>query len=353
MSHSGSMTSRECIRNGLLGLPTDRVPLHCRLRMAPLTPEYQWTRDLGWGVVGGHATFDVHYDGCAVRHDQVTERGLECVRRTITTPTGVLTDLDTVNAVGGRATLEYLFKDERDYPALLAWVRSFRYRPAYEAFHAAAAHLGEAGYAYAWCGYDPMHEIMVKTMGVETFIFEWMDRPERVLELYQVLLDKHREMFLIVADGPAEFIAYGGNIQPSIVSPRQFENYYLPVYQEFGGILHSNGKRLGAHVDDATKSLSDLMARCPWDVMEAFAVAPDGDMSLTEAGTAWPGRVISMNFPSKFHHANEEVIRTATQRYLAEAPQTGGLLISLTEDFPKSCERKLFTTIAEAVQEMS
>lgn len=110
----------------------------------------------------------MHYDGCTVRHDQVTECGLECVRRTITTPTGVLTDLDTVNAVGGRATLEYLFKDERDHPALLAWFRSFRYRPAYEAFHAAAAHLGEAGYAYAWCGYDPMHEIMVKTIQVSS-----------------------------------------------------------------------------------------------------------------------------------------------------------------------------------------
>jgi len=140
MSHSEPMTSRERIRSGLLGLPTDRTPLHCRLRMVPLTPECQWIRDLGWGVVGGHPT---------------------------------------------------------------------------------------------------------------------------------------------------------------------------------------------------------------------FAVAPDGDMTLPEAGAAWPGRVISLNFPSKFHHVNEEVIRAATQRYVAEAPQTGGLLISLTEDFPKSCERKLFTTIAEAVQEMS
>ncbi len=346
-----AMSPRERIRCGLLGLPTDRIPLHCRLRMAPLTPEYQWVRDLGWGVVGGHPTFDCHADGCTVRRTQVIERGLPCVRRTIETPAGRLTDLDTVNAAGGRATLEYLFKDVRDYPALLAWFGCFRYTPAYDAFHRAAGQLGDAGYAYAWCGYDPMHEIMVKTMGVEAFIFEWADRPERVRDLYHTLLGKHREMFRVVATGPAEFITYGGNIQPSIVSPVQFETYYLPVYREFGEWLHGRGKRLGAHVDDATRALAPLMACCPWDVMEAFAVAPDGDMTLAEAGSAWPGRVLSMNFPSKLHHASEDEIRAAARRYVAEAPQTGGLLISLTEDFPKACENKLLTAIAEAAQE--
>jgi hypothetical protein len=344
-------TPRERIRRGLLGLPTDRIPLHCRLRMAPLIPEYQWVRDLGWGVVGGHPTFDCHTDGCRVRHESVLERGLPCVRRTIETPAGILTDLDTANAAGGHAALEYLFKNERDYPALCAWFKSFRYTAAGEAFQRAADQLGEAGYAYAWCGYDPMHEIMVKTMGVETFVFEWMDHRERVLNLYRVLLDRHREMFRIVAAGPAEFITYGGNIQPSVVSPTQFETYYLPVYQEFGEQLHARDKRLGAHTDDATRNLAGLMARCPWDVMEAFAVAPDGDMTLQEAGAAWPGRVISLNVPSKLQHASEDEIRAAVRRYRAEAPLTGGVLISLTEDFPKECERKLFAAIAEAVHE--
>lgn len=56
--------------------------------------------------------------------------------------------------------------------------------------------------------------------------------------------------------------------------------------------LHTYGcgvhESLGAHVDDATTHLSDLMARCPWDVMKAFTVAPNGDMTLKEAGAAWP-----------------------------------------------------------------
>jgi len=345
------MTPGERIHRGLFGLPTDRIPLHCRLRMAPLTPDYQWVRDLGWGVVGSHPTFSCHYAGCRVRYEETIERGLPCVRRIIETPAGMLTDLDTTNAAGGRAPVEYLFKDERDYPALLSWFGSFHYAPAYDGLYEIANRLGDAGYAYAWCGYDPMHEIMIKTMGVEAFAFEWMDRRERVLELYQVLLARHRDMFRVVADGPAEFITYGGNIQPRIVGPERFERYYLPVYQEFGELLHSRGKRLGAHVDDATRLLSALMARCPWDVMEAFAVAPDGDMTLPEAGAAWPGRVISMNFPSKLHHASRDEIRAAARRYIADAAQTGGLLISLTEDFPKSCERKLFTVIAEAVCE--
>jgi hypothetical protein len=351
-SHT-AMTPGARIRHGLLGLPTDRIPLHCRSRMAPLTLDYQWIRDLGWGVVGSHPTVECHADGCTIRQIQVTEKGLPCVRRIIETPAGTLTDLDTTNAAGGRARLEYLFKDERDYPALLAWITSFRYAPAYESFHRVAGQLGDAGYAYAWCGYDPMHELMINAMGVEAFSFEWMDRPERVRELYAALLEKHRAMFRLVADGPAEFVTYGGNIQPTVVGRDRFATDYLPVFHEFGDLLHARGKRLGAHVDDATRLLADLMARCPWDVMEAFAVAPDGDMTLAEAGAAWPGRVISLNFPSKLHHAGEADIRMMARQYVAEAPQTGGLLISLTEDFPPECARKLFTIIAEVVREKS
>lgn len=346
------MTLRARIRAGLMGLPTDRVPLHCRLRMAPLTPEYQWVRDLGWGVVGGAPGFDLHYADCAIAWEHGVVDGRACRRQTVRTPRGMLTAVETDNAAGGKATLEYYFKTPSDYPALLAMINSMRYAPAYDAFLRSQNDMGEWGYAYSWCGYDPMHTIMVQLIGVEAFCYEWADNRDRILELYEALRVRHREMFRIVAEGPAEFVTYGGNIQPTIVGRERFEQYYLPVFQEGGAVLHASGKRIGAHMDDATGTLRDLLAQCPWDVMEAWAVSPDGDMSLPEAAAAWPGRVISLNFPSKYHHASESEIRAAARRYVAEAPPTGGLLISLTEDFPKDGERRIFTAIAEAVPEV-
>lgn len=344
-----AMSLRERIRAGLLGLPCDRTPLHCRLRMAPLTPAYQWVRDLGWGVVGGTPGFDVRYEGCTITWEECVVAGRSCRRQTVRTPRGTLTALETDNAAGGMAPLEHYFKSEADYPALLALIEAMRFVPAYESFLRAQTALGESGFAYSWCGYDPMHTLMVQWIGVEAFCFEWADRRDRILELYAALCERHREMYRVVAAGPAEFVTYGGNIQPTIVGRTRFADYYLPVFTEFGGVMHAAGKRIGAHMDDATGLLRDLIAKCPWDVMEAWAVAPDGDMTLAEAGAAWPGRIISLNFPSKLQYAGEAEIGRAARSYLADASRVGGLVISLTEDFAKDCERRLFTAIAAAV----
>jgi hypothetical protein len=198
-----------------------------------------------------------------------------------------------------------------------------------------------------------MHEIMIRMMGVEAFSYEWADNRKQVLALHEALRERHREMYSIVAAGPAEFVTYGANIQPGIVGRTRFQEYYMPCYQELGELLHSQGKRLGAHMDDKTKGLADLIAACPWDVMEAFAVSPDGDVSVAEARELWPGRVISLNFPSALHLAPPEDIQRATRQFIEEAESTQGILISLTEDYPQDCAEKIFVNIAQVVREMA
>jgi Uroporphyrinogen decarboxylase (URO-D) len=347
------MTLRERIRNGLLGKETDKVPLHCRKRMAPLTDEYRWARDLGWGVLDNHPGFKMHYDGCEISKENTSIDGRISKRRKICLPHASLSSALTADPSGGKAIAEHLFKSSKDYDALKTYFESIRYEPAYDEFRQRDKNAGDNGYIYSWLGYDPMHEIMVKTMGIETFCFEWMDNRDEILELYNILLEKHKQMFKIVAEGPAEIVVYGGNIQPTIVSPAQFETFYLPVYKECGKLMHQNDKKLGAHLDDAVGPLLEVMTQCPWDIAEAFAVSPDGNMSIAQARKAWPNRVLSINFPSAYHHADENTIRAATRQYIKDANSNKGLLISLTEEFPKEAEQKLFTCIAEVVDEMT
>ena len=346
------MTLRERIRCGLLGGVPDRVPLHCRSRMLSLGPEGQWARDLGWGVLGSHSGFRVHLEGCDERWEDVVHEGRPCQRQIISTPAGELSTLSMLYR-DGRFTLERFFKGPADYPALLAMVEAMRYEPNYEGFDRASAVLGDQGYLYSAVGYDPMHEIMIRWLGVETFAFEWADRRAQILGLYEALSAKHEEMYRLVAAGPAEFVTYGANIQPNIVGRRRFAQYYLPRYQSFGTLLHARGKRLGAHMDDKTRTLADLLADCPWDVMEAFAVAPDGDVTVAEARALWPGRVISLNFPSGLQYAPPEEIRAATRQFIREAGSTQGILISLTEDYPAELGKPLFTNIALGVMDMT
>ncbi len=346
------MTLRERLRCGLLGGTPDRVPLHCRSRMLSLGPEGQWARDLGWGVLSSRPGFRLRLEGCLERWEEAEHEGRPCRRQIIETPAGALTSL-SVPYHGGEYIVERYFKGQADYRLLHAMVEAMRYEPDYEGFVRAKANLGDAGYCYSYVGYDPMHEIMIRWMGVETFAFEWADRRGQLLDLYEALAAKHREMYRLVAKGPAEFVAYGANIQPNIVGRERFAGYYLPRYQEFGELLHAHGKRFGAHLDDKTGALADLIAQCPWDVLEAFAVVPDGDVTVAEAQRLWPGRVLSINFPSRLQHAAPEEMRAAARHFIREAGSTRGILLSLTEDYPPELERTLFRQIALAVEDMA
>jgi hypothetical protein len=345
------MSLRERIRTGLLGGVPDRVPLHCRARMLPLGAEGDWARHLGWGILSSHSGLRVRLDGCQERWEDTEHQGRACERQVIATAAGELSSL-SMSYRSGRFTLERFFKGPGDYAPLLAMIQAMRYEPDYAGFDKARAELGDAGYLYSYMGYDPLHEIVIRWMGVETFSYEWADRRSMVLQLYDALAAKHREMYAIVAAGPAEFVAYGANIQPNIVGRARFAEYYLPCYQEFGALLHARGKRLGAHMDDKTRDLADLIALCPWDVMEAFAVPPDGDVSVAQARVLWPGRVISLNFPSGLQHSSTGEIKAATRRFVREAGPAQGILISLTEDYPPELERDLFTNIAQAATDM-
>jgi len=203
------VTLGERIRCGLMGGTPDRVPLHCRIRMAPLTPESQWIRDLGWGVLQSHPGFVESVDGCRQKRIETMHGDSPCTRHALDTPAGCLSSLTVPYAHGGTFTLEHLFKGPEDYPALMAMVRAIRYEPAYDAFSQAAERVGKAGYCYTAAGKDPMHKIMMEMMGIETFCYEWADRRERVLELYEALAEKHREMYGILRLPTGIFYAQG------------------------------------------------------------------------------------------------------------------------------------------------
>jgi hypothetical protein len=350
------MTLRELISSALKGGEPERIPLHCRIRFALSSPEREWLKDLGWGIMDHPPVFSKKYKDCVVNETAFLKNGQQLILREMETNQGVLRSVgkpcypNEYPWSGSTVFLEYLFKTPDDYPAILSIINSICYEADYDEFLKIDNQLGDTGYSYCWAGYDPMHEIALEIMGVEKFSYEWADNRKRVLELYEALSEKHRMMYRLVSKSPAELVIYGGNIQPSFVSPKRFESYYLPCYEEFGAILHATGKRMGAHLDDKSRNLSELFIRCPWDVMEALAVIPDGDISIAEARKLWPNRVLSILFPSKALHLSSIEIQELTRKFVKEAGSTKGFLISLTEEIPEECKQRVFSSISQAVQ---
>jgi len=60
-----------------------------------------------------------------------------------------------------------------------------------------------------------------------------------------------------------------------------------------------------------------------------------GDLALTEARRAWPGKTLCVNFPGgKLYRADEEIVSYAAE-LLREGMAGGRFLLTFSEDFPQ------------------
>jgi len=261
--------------------------------------------------------------------------GREMIRTWYETPKGTLTML--VEPAGFTTWRhEFLFKSPDDYPAIRALFSDQVARPCYDRFLRAQEAFGEDGIFRAAIGSEPLQYLISgPVFGTEAFCIEWMERRDEVLALYEILVEKRRQVYPIVAQSPAGHANYGGNVTPEIIGPHVFETYYVPHYNEAAEILHRHGKLIGSHFDANCRLLADAIARTELDYIEAFTPAPDTDMTLGEAREAWPDKVLWLNFPSSVHLRPDEEIEQFTVELLNQVSSVDGLIMGITEDIPE------------------
>ena len=106
---------------------------------------------------------------------------------------------------------------------------------------------------------------------------------------------------------------------------------------------------MGSHFDGNCKLLADLIAQTDLDYIEAFTPAPDTDMTLDDAVSAWPDKCLWINFPSSLHLASKEKIAQTTRELLESASNHKRFLIGITEDVPADRWQENFKTISETI----
>jgi len=292
-------------------------------------------RNRGMCIVDRNFTgFRVHRPNVKTTQQVYWDHGTRFVRTVHETPVGTLTTLTEPKEFTSWRH-EKMFKSPDDYKALLFLIRDERHEPAYDEFLEAQNAFGDDAIFRAQIGLEPLQQLMSGDMiDMQDFAFEWMDRRDEILKLYDALVEKRREVYTLVAESPALHANYGGNVVPTIVSVDMFEQYYLPHYNEAAGIMHKHGKLIGCHYDADCGLLSKAIGATDLDYIEAFTPAPDTDMTLAQARAAWPDKVLWINFPSTQHLESDDRVREVTVELLDQAGDVDGLIMGITEDIP-------------------
>jgi len=353
-----AMTPRERILAASSKRPTDKLPFFHYWRHSQIGWTERQCRNRGMGMSWARPCHVQKIHGVQITDQWSTSAGHTIVHRTYTTPVGTVSTTErrepgvgqwhaqrSWNDVSPWQT-ERLIKGPDDYPIVKYMVEHTEYAADYFPIQQAMDWLGDDGVVVCHLPHSPMQTLMIDWVGSEggRYYYHLADCPELVEDLYRALCRSREPLHDIAARSPAPIVLCGDNIDGVLVSPRLFQTYFMPVYQQQANVLHAHGKLMAVHMDGRLGVLRDLIASAPTDIVEAFHPPPMGDLTVAEALALWPDKAIWVGFPGSVYALGPQATRELALALLREAGSGDRLVIEMSTENLVSNENLLALT---------
>ena len=342
------MTPAQRVLAVLNGEMPDKVPFTMyegKIRDLPYT---QRMFDRGLCMVQRlYSSYHIRHTQTKFHSETFVENGRKLVRTIYSTPAG---DMDTVVEPAGFTSWTHtrLFKSEEDYPRLEAFLRDYIIEPADDVVAGALREFGDNPNVIIRDNLplEPLQEL-IGIIGMENFCYEWMDNRDEILKLYDILMERNRKIYPIVAGTPFRISNYGGNVTPAVIGRDGFRDYYMPAYAEACEVFHKAGKLLGTHLDGENAPIMDLVAQTPLDYIEAYDAGCSP--SVREAMACWPDKILWLNWPSSWQLGSYDEIVENTLKLIREA-DLSRFIIGITEDIPADIQERNLDAILDGIE---
>ena len=300
--------------------------------LSPYRPTY-WKR-------GDYGDMNFHLQDVKYTQIYYVEEGLRKIRHSLETPVGTVTGVVAMNPVGEVPLLrgaqqEYFVKERSDWRVMNYIFKGIlnNLSPNYEAFKREEDELGDTGLCYGFVEKTPFQRAWVELASLERTIVDFEEKPEELQEFLEIQRQLHLKQAEIAAESPIKFIDILEHVT-NVISPRYYREYCLPYYEIYRKALQGTGKLLGAHMDGQFGHLKKEISETPLNVIESFTVPPVGDVSIREAKSLWPDKILFINCPPHVNNGTPEEVRGAYEAILKENGGKKGLLIEHSEDMP-------------------
>ena len=305
-------------------------------------------------LIGVEALFKDKYDDTVKIDRKETGSGKNReIITTIKTPAGeVIEHAGFDPSYDSKWIKEHFIKSVDDYKVMQYFYEHTTTEADYEKFIESDKKMGQRGIIVGGIHPTPLVWLMVEVMGTETWCEGVMLHTDEFDALHESLMRLFKKRVEIAADSTAEVIWYADNVTGDIVSPTVFNKYCKPAYDYGCGILKQAGKLTFAHYDGINKPLEKCIGSVDIDIIEAFTPPPMCDMTIAEARSAWPEKVISINFPGTLFGQPREVIEKYIYEYMEEGGDEGKFVVGCTEEFDFSAFEYTFSIIAEEMEKL-
>jgi len=343
------MNIRERIDAFWSGERPDRIPYTIywnEWRHTSSDPAWEALYRKGLGVTWYLRTFETHYRGVEIIDQRYEENGRQMRRQVRRTPVG------EVHAVWQNGwDQKFFLATPEDYRVMTYIVEHTEFTPCYEAYNAKVASLPPWGIAIPELWRTPLQQILVDFAGLENFCVHLIEYEEEVRKLYAALLKNFRRIVEIVAAGPGRYLSNLENFTADTLGPRRYQEFLLPVYDEFFPQLHAAGKLIGCHYDGRLSSCRRHIAGSPIDLIESLTPPPEGDLTLAEARAAWPGKLFWSNINVACYELPPAELKALVLKRVAEAAPDGRrLAFEVSEQYPANWKDSM-PVVLDALEE--
>lgn len=352
------MTPKERVLSVFYKKKPGRLPWTAYGLLLPRGQKERKVRNVGCGLVMWAPTYQRDRRKVKIEQGDMWDKDKRSriIQRTYNTPLGSVSEKAELRlGLSPNQTewkREYMLKSASDYPIVRFIIENTSYYEDYDSFLEIQNDLGEDGVAITLIERSPIAVMVVDLMGIERFSIDLYENSHQVIELAELIRQKHSQVWQIVANSPAQFVTVGDNVTGDVVAPRLFEQYNMPFYNKLAELLHEKGKFLGVHMDGRLDSLKHLIARTEIDYIDSFTLPEGGGtLSLEEAKNLWHDKVIWANFPVSLSCESEQVIKEFMISLLKKVTAEDRFILEISEDLSPNLWQKSATIIAETIEE--
>ena len=219
----------------------------------------------------------------------ITEEKNGQISQTYKTPVGVIRSkyVRNENSPFIPFPTEHRIKTIEDLRVFRYIVENLEYEPMYEVFKKEDAYIGEDGLATTTGPTSPFHMLLEMEIGIENFYYMLWDYKAEVEELIEVMHERNKEIYLIIAASSAEVVIDYENTSTTTMSPDMYEKYCERHINNYADIMHKSSKIFLTHMCGTLKGLEKQLDRGRMDGIADIAPPPTGDATLAEAKRMW------------------------------------------------------------------
>lgn len=347
------MTARERVMTTLTGEEPDKIPV-VAFDWLRVGSQGGWVRRLvkrGLGIIRLVPAYrpaflpplvvNPHLEDVAYIQRHYVEKGVLKYRQTYETPVGSVTGVVRMNPIGDallvcHAQEEYLVKEASDWHIMNYIFKRMldEMVPNYQAFEREEDELGETGITWVGIERSPFQMAWIDLAGPERAFIDFKHQSKEIQEFIEIHNQIHRKAAKITAECKAGKIVDITENLTNMITPSMYRDYCMPLYEMHSKALEGTGKILGCHYDGLIGHLKKDIAQTPLNFIDSFTVPPVGDMSLTEAKSLWPDKVIFMNTPPHLALLDYEEVRKGYEAIAEEWGSKKSLWVEHSEEIP-------------------